>query len=168
MRRGTRGAASLHIEASCETLYNLVSDVTRMGEWSPECRACRWIGGATGPAEGARFTGTNRRGVVRWTTELEVLTADPGREFTFATLGNDQVKWIYRFEPHGSGTTVTESFELLTDLPRHIAFIERWIIGIKDRRSDLEQGMRATLQHLKRAAESTPTTAPPPLDTGIG
>lgn len=153
MKRGAIGVASLHIKASPETVYDLVSDVPRMGEWSPECRGCRWVGGATRPVAGARFTGTNRRGLVRWTTELQVLTADRGREFTFGKLRNDRAKWTYRFEPDGGGTTVTESFELLADLPRRIAFIERWFIGIKDRRSDLENGMRVTLQRLKNTVE---------------
>ena len=41
-----------------DTLYNMVSDVTRMGEWSPICRACWWDEGS-GPRAGAWFTGRN-------------------------------------------------------------------------------------------------------------
>ena len=41
-----------------DTLYNMVSDVTRMGEWSPICRACWWDEGQ-GPRAGAWFTGRN-------------------------------------------------------------------------------------------------------------
>jgi hypothetical protein len=153
MKRGTRAEVSLYIEASPMQLYDLVSDVRRMGEWSPECRSCAWTGGASGPVADARFTGTNRRGLVRWRTKLQVVTARQGDEFAFVKLGHDQTKWTYRFEPRGGGTIVTESFELQHDLPWHIAFIERRVIGIKDRRADLESGMRTTLQRLKRAAE---------------
>lgn len=158
MKRGAKGEASLTIDASPETLYDLVSDVRRMGEWSPECRDCRWVEGATKPVVGARFKGTNRRGLVRWTTDVQVLTADRGREFAFATRHSDQTRWTYRFEPQDGGTKVTESFELLADLRWYIALIERWFIGIKDRRADLEAGACATLQSLKRAAEGTPDT----------
>lgn len=160
MKRGTKGVASLVIDASPETLYDLVSDVRRMGEWSPECRRCRWVGGATGPVVGARFKGTNRRGLVRWTQDVEVRVARKGREFAFVTCGSDPALWTYRFEPHDGGTTVTESFELLADLPLQFALIERWIMGIKDRKADLEAGMRATLERLKAAAENTSDTRP--------
>ncbi|MGH9050843.1 MAG: SRPBCC family protein [Acidimicrobiia bacterium] len=54
MEKGTEAHVSLHVDAPPEKLYELVSDVTRMGEWSPECRRCEWIDGATGPAVGAR------------------------------------------------------------------------------------------------------------------
>ena len=56
----------------------MVSDVTRMGEWSPETIRCTWIDGATGPAVGARFKGTNRRGIFRWSTKPEIVVADRG------------------------------------------------------------------------------------------
>jgi hypothetical protein len=161
MKRGTRGEVSLYVEAPPEKLYGLVSDIQRMGEWSPECRACHWIGDTTAPVVGARFKGTNRRGLVRWTTELQIVTANPGREFAFAKPRNDDAKWTYRFEPQADGTTVTESFEMQADLPRHIAFIERRILGIKDRKADLEEGMRETLRRLKTAAETPEKSGSP-------
>lgn len=90
-----------------------------MGEWSPECRACEWTGESCAPVVGARFRGTNRRGLARWTTELRVVNAERGREFAFVTLrrGHQRTRRSYRFAPRGSGTTVTESFELLADMP---------------------------------------------------
>ncbi|MPY78875.1 MAG: SRPBCC family protein [Actinophytocola sp.] len=162
MKSGTRGEVKISIAASPEVVYGLVSDAPRMAEWSPECRACRWVGDATGPEVGARFAGTNRRGLVRWTTQLEVLTAQPGREFVFATYFKDRQEtiWTYRLEPLGDATVVTESFEMATDLPRYVALIERWAIGIKDRKADLEAGMRETLQRLKQAAEAAAIAAP--------
>jgi hypothetical protein len=59
--KGTTGDARVHIDAKPAELYDLVTDVTRMGEWSPECVRCVWLDGATGPAVGARFRGSNRR-----------------------------------------------------------------------------------------------------------
>src|SRR5688572_13574019 len=107
------GSASVHIDASPADVWGLVSDVTRMGEWSPETRWAEWLDGAIGPAPGVRFRGHNRRGFFqRWSTTPTVRVCDPGREFTFA-LGiktHDFVVWRYRFEPSGEGTDVTESF----------------------------------------------------------
>ena len=41
---------SIDIEAPPERLYPMVSDLSRMGEWSPENRGGKWVGGATGAA----------------------------------------------------------------------------------------------------------------------
>ena len=62
-------------------------------------------------------------------------------------------KWSYRFEPDGEGTTVTESFEMLFDMPWYIAASERWLMGVKDRKADLEAAMEQTLQRLKVVAD---------------
>ena len=67
------------IEATPLALYRLVSDVTNMGRWSPETTACRWLGGATGPAPAVRFKGANRDGWRRWSTKCTIVAADPPR-----------------------------------------------------------------------------------------
>lgn len=154
MQAGTQSHVSIHVGASPGVLYDLVSDVTRMGEWSPETRRCRWLDGATGPAVGARFKGTNRRGIVGWSTKPRVVVADPGREFAFTIPhgGRDLTKWTFGFEARGDGTEVTESFEMLEAQPWYFSFGER-LIGMRDRKADLEAGMTATLTRLKAAAE---------------
>lgn len=155
MKKGTLGEASLHVDAPPEKLYEVVSDVTRMGEWSPECRKCEWLDGARGPAVGARFKGTNRRGVVRWSTKPRVVTAEEGREFAFVTShrGRENTRWSYRFEPDGDGTTVTESFEMLVDMAWYFKLADRVLMRVDDRKADLEASMTTTLQRLKAAVE---------------
>jgi uncharacterized protein YndB with AHSA1/START domain len=158
MKRGTTGAAMMHVNAPPELVYELVSDVTRMGEWSPETVRCRWLRGATGPAVGARFKGTNRRGFTRWSTKSRVLAAEPGREFAFVAsvllFRREMTKWRYQFEPAvDGGTNVTESFEMVDDVPRYISFVERSLMNIQDRRADLEVGMQHTLERVKGVAE---------------
>jgi hypothetical protein len=155
MNKGATGEASIHIDASPEKVYGLVSDVRRMGEWSPECRHCEWLDGATGPAVGARFKGSNRSGFARWSTKPRVVAADEGREFAFATelRGKDLTKWSYRFEPDGDGTKVTESFEMMNDTPGYINFTEKYVMRIKDRKADLEKNMQATLTRIKATVE---------------
>jgi hypothetical protein len=135
-------------------VYAVVSDVTRMGEWSPETYKCEWMGGATGPAVGARFKGSNRRGPLRWSTKPKVVTADPGKEFAFE-VGSD-VRWTYRFAPDGAGTAVTESFEMLRDLKWYYAVAERWLMRVDDRKADLERAMAETLARIKVAVEAAP------------
>jgi len=155
MKKGTSGRTATNIDVSPEVLYDLVSDVRRMGEWSPECRRCEWIDGATAPAVGARFKGRNAHGLARWSTTTKVVAAESGREFAFVTahLGRPMTKWSYRFEPAPNGTAVTESFEMLRDQPWYFRLSDRFVLGIKDRRADLEKNMAETLQRLKVAAE---------------
>lgn len=70
---------SRRIAASPDLVWSLVSDVTRMGEWSPETERGVWLKGATGPTVGARFKGENQLGKKSWATVCEVVDAEPGR-----------------------------------------------------------------------------------------
>ena len=138
-----------------EHLYSMVADLPRMGEWSPECQRVEWEGGATGPAEGARFVGHNRtgpRGMIRWSRRGTVLTADAGREFAFATEegGYEGTVWRYRFEPVEGGTRVTESYDV-----KRIPVWARIVDVPTNRHRELMEGMRHTLARLKTVAEST-------------
>ncbi len=146
------GAVTVRIEAPASRVYDLVADVTRMGEWSPETTSCRWLGE---PGKvGSRFRGWNRRGFVRWMTTPVVATATPGEEFAFTTklLGRDQTRWRYRFEPAdgGGATDVTESFENVAN-PLPVRLFER--VVWPNRRQDLIDGMRTTLERIKAVAE---------------
>jgi len=152
MKKGANAKVQVYVDAPPEVVYAVVSDVTRMGEWSPETVECAWIEGATGPAVGARFKGTNKRGLVKWSTKPTVVVADPGREFAF-DVGND-TRWTYRFDADGGGTTLTESFEMLRDLRWYYDFAERWLMRVTDRRADLERGMTVTLEHIKSVVEA--------------
>ncbi len=155
MKAGTRAQATNDVDATATVLYALVSDVRRMGQWSPECHRAEWIGEAIEAAVGAKFKGNNRHGVARWSTTSRVVTADPGAEFAFVTghLGRDMTRWSYRFDTTPSGTQVTESFEMLRNMPWYFRLGDRLLMGVKDRKSDLETNMRETLLRLKAAGE---------------
>lgn len=155
MKKGTTGEARVHVDEGPEALYDLVSDVTRMGEWSPETVRCVWLDGATSARAGARFKGTNKRGIFRWSTKPEVVAADRGREFAFVThSAGPSTKWSYRFEPSaGGGTDLVETFEAMADSPGYLIFIEKHFMRISDRKADLEAGMQQTLERIKAVAE---------------
>ena len=151
--------ASIDIAAPPDEVYALISDITRMGEWSPECRRCTWAKGATGPAVGARFRARNkgRRGPA-WFNTPTVTVADPGREFAFNRSGPGigSYTWRYVLRPiaTGTGTTVTESYDVEKPLPAAMSWLtEKWV-GSDDRDADLLSGMATTLQRIKAAAES--------------
>lgn len=145
---------SIHVAADPHRLYEMVSDVTRMGEWSPICRACWWDDG-DGPRVGAWFTGRNETPERTWETRSQVVAADPGRMFAWE-VNDGWVYWGYTFEPAGDGTRLTESWELL---PKGIAgFHERFgetaEAEIQKRREAARTGIPATLAAIKKAAET--------------
>jgi hypothetical protein len=148
-----RDAVTLHMAASQQEIWNLVSDVTRIGRYSPETFEAEWLDGASGPAVGARFRGhvrRNGRGPVYWTT-CTVLVSEPGREFAFA-VGNGAKPlntWRYRLEPAGDGTDVTESFQLADNVGVRLYWaLLGWARGNTNR-----NGMRTTLERIKSEVE---------------
>ncbi len=149
---GARTAeASRVLGATPEVVYDLVSDVTRMGSWSPETASCRWIDGATGPAVGARFVGSNRRGPLVWSTVCTVTAAERGREFAFAVTfaGAPISDWRYTFAAEGAGCRVVETWQDRRPSAVRIASIP--VMGVADRAAHNRRGMVATLDALARA-----------------
>lgn len=150
-----RDSVTVHMAAPADRVWDLVSDVTRVGEFSPETFEAEWLDGAGGPAVGARFRGhvrRNGRGPVYWTV-CTVTACDPGREFAFAVAGPGGTilnTWRYQLEPSNGGTEVTESFALPdTALTRLY-----WMIAGAARGRTNRNGMRATLERIKTVAES--------------
>ena len=145
---------SLHIDAPPERIYEIVSDIAQMGRLSPECTGGTWLDGATGPAVGARFKGSNKRGVARWSTTNEVVAAEPGRLFSFETQ-QSAARWTYRMEPEGTGTVVTETRELYKKRPTVATIFTKIFLGGDDSHDDeLRKGMRQTLERVKQLAEA--------------
>lgn len=153
------GSADVTVEeviaAPPQRLYGLVSDVTRMGEWSPETTSCRWVGGASGPRAGARFRGSNRNGWRRWSTSCTVVAAEPGARFSFnvGLAGLPVSTWTYEFLPEGQATRVRESW---TD--RRPGWMDRFgkrVRGVTDTHAHNRSTMEATLAALRRHAEAT-------------
>jgi hypothetical protein len=147
-------SASVIVTSSPAALYDLVTDVTRMGEWSPICKACWWDNGDTARV-GAWFTGRNEVPGRTWEARCEVVAAERGKEFAFA-VGGSLVRWSYTFTSVEGGTQLTESWEFLPD---GIAlFHERYGADaqaeIDDRIAAAHTGIPATLAAIKKTAES--------------
>jgi len=151
----TEDSRCVTIEASPERIYALVSDLPRMGEWSPECRRVEWMEGSSQPVEGASFIGHNQggpKGLMKWSRRGRVLRAKSGSEFAFVTEegGKDSTEWCYLLEPVEGGTRVTESY-MVHSIPAWARILD----VPTNRHRELNEAMAHTLDQLKKAAEST-------------
>jgi ribosome-associated toxin RatA of RatAB toxin-antitoxin module len=147
---------SILVEATPEALYDLVSDITRTGEWSPICTACWWDDTSEAGRVGAWFTGHNELPERTWETRSQIVAADRGREFAWI-VGDGFVRWSFTFEPDGAATRLTESWAFL---PNGIAMFQekygdRATVEIDERTQQAHDGIPRTLAAIKRVAESS-------------
>ncbi len=147
---------SVVVAASPETLYDMVADIARTGEWSPVTVTCWWDDDAEAGRPGAWFTGRNVLPERTWETRSQVVAADRPSEFAFV-VGGSFVRWGYTFDAMDDGsTTVTESWEFL---PGGIAMFEEKFgddapAQIADRTEQALAGIPKTLAAIKQIAES--------------
>ncbi|MGH9029835.1 MAG: SRPBCC family protein, partial [Acidimicrobiales bacterium] len=149
-------SAEVVVQVTPEEVWALVADVTRVGEWSGECRGCSWVEGSQRAAPGARFRGRNRRGGFRWTRLNEIVRADGPRELVWRTIPSgiytDSVEWRIRIEPQDGSTRVGEAFEIVK-LARPLEWF-LWVAAPwhRDRSDDLVED----LLRLKAVVEQAP------------
>lgn len=150
---GTTVSRTVHVAAPPDRVWALVSDLPRMGELSPENDGGRWVGGATGPAVGARFRGVNRQGRRRWSTSVRVTRCEPGRAFAFdvSSTGFPVSTWAYDVEPTGGGCRVTETW---TDRRSAVVVLAgRLLTGVTDREAFTATSIEQTLERVRAVAE---------------
>lgn len=143
------------LPAPAPVLYAIVSDVTRTPELSPEVSACRWLGGATGPAVGARFEAVNTVRGKSWKNRPVVTDVEPDRLFAFARTEPfaGTVAWRWTFEPVPGGTRVTVGYEVTKPITRVGWFVIERVFRSGDRRVALGSGMEQSLARLRELAE---------------
>ncbi|WP_051942724.1 SRPBCC family protein [Streptacidiphilus rugosus] len=143
------------IAATPDAVWAAVADVTRMGEWSPECTGAVWRGEPAGPVVGARFQGRNRKGAVRWSTMCRIVEAEPGRAFAWdVDWGVPIARWTFRITPgaDGGATVVEQSWQ--DRRGRVIAWLTEAALRTGRRVDWNETTMTATLAALKRSLET--------------
>ena len=148
------GSVTVTIAAPPEQVWDLVTDVTRIGEFSPETFEGKWTRGATGPEVGAYFAGHVKRngvGPTYW-SPCRVTACEPGRVFEFA-VGTESIttnNWGYRLSPRDGGTDVTEYFRVGSSLPLKVY----WLLLGRLRGRTNRNGMRTTLERMKAVVEA--------------
>ena len=145
-----QGSASIEVNAAPEIVWRLIADITRMGEWSPECVKAEWDTDATGPTVDAHFTGHNKIGDFEWSVPCIVTQCEPGSRFEFAVpRGNDVLThWRFDVAPTTSGgTLLTESFTA------PMINVEGSAANFEGRYEMLIDAIGTTIANVKAAAE---------------
>ena len=144
---------SRHVKASPEKIWSLVTDLPRMGEWSPENQGGEWLDGATGPAVGAKFKGHNQNGKKSWNATVQIFECEPPTKIVFAlVVGKSRwCDWVWEITPTNDGCLVTHSWldyrSLFADKVGGI------LSNVKDRSVHNRKNMEATLEAVAKAAE---------------
>jgi hypothetical protein len=132
----------------------MVSDVSRMGEWSPENDSAQWLRGDTYPRPGVTFRGENHNGTKRWSTKGTIVDVEPGRLFSFrvTAAGLKVSKWSFLIETTQGGCNLTETW--IDQRGPVVKAVGRLVTGVADRTTHNRASMQRTLESLKRAAEA--------------
>lgn len=153
------GRVEVLVAADPDQVMGVVADITRVGQWSHECRGARWLGGATQAVPGAQFRGRNRAGVIRWGRRCEIVSVGP-REMVWRTVPTrmypDSVQWTIRLHEIQGRTGIEQAYHVLK-LPVILDIFYATVIpGHRDRSDALAEDLR----RLGALASGTPDTNP--------
>lgn len=145
-------SASTEVRALQERVYAVVSDVTRIPEWSPETVRAEWLAPD-------RFQAWNRRRLGRWRTVANVVEAEPERSFSFVVqaMGGDWTQWTYLMEPGSAADTtrLTEEMRMCVPLPFGALVFERLFLFVRDRRVDLQTNLQTSVDRIAAIVEAS-------------
>lgn len=110
------GSTAVVVDADIDSVWDVVRDPTRVGEWSHECIGGEWMGEVTEARPGARFRGRNKQGLFRWGRLCEVVSAEPF-ELVWRTVPTrlypDSTEWTLRLAREDDGTRIEQTFDLV-------------------------------------------------------
>ena len=142
--------AEIEINAPVSKVWGLISDLSRMPQWSPQCRIMKPLGPIR---RGTRTLNLNRRGPLFWPTTSVVTEFVPERKIAFKVPINTTV-WSYELEPTATGTRVVESRHADNGVTAVSAAITKAALGgIEPFEKELVEGMNQSLARIKAAAE---------------
>lgn len=157
----SEASVSLDIAATPERVWEVVSDVTLMPQWSAELLSVEWAEGSSGPALGAEFLGRNRHEAVgEWTTRSQIVVFEPSRTFGWAVgdVQNPSATWTFELEPIPGGTRLSYRARIGPGRSGVTMLIEREphrAQEIVERRvAQFRASMRTTLEGIRERAEN--------------
>jgi uncharacterized protein YndB with AHSA1/START domain len=156
MRLCREGTAEALLTAPIEAVWSVLTDPTRVGEWSSECRTGRWLDGASQPVVGARFVGRSRVRWIGWSRACQILLVTSPQKYVFETISrSSSTRWTYQLERVGTATRVRQSFEIRSLWK----VLEVLITVLIPEHVDRTDSLRADLIRLGQAAARTTSEA---------
>lgn len=142
--------AQIDIAAPPARVWELISDLKKMPQWSPQCRAMKVFG----PLRvGAKTVNINRRRLLIWPTTSTIIAVEPERRLAFRVDANG-TEWSYELEPIDSGTRVIESRRAPNGIKKFSTVTVNAVMGgVPSFEVELVEGMNETLSRIKSAAE---------------
>jgi hypothetical protein len=144
--------------ATPEQVWAVVADVTRVGEWSHECKVGEWLDGATAAAPGVRYRGSNKVGRVRWARTNEIVAVDEGSRLVWRTVATkfyrDSTEWQIKIELCDGGSRIIQTFEVLELGP----IMDRLFYLLTPPHRDRLPALKEDLQRLGEVAATSSTT----------
>ncbi len=145
--------AETTIDAPPEVVWEVLGDVRRMPELSPELVGMFPLKKG-GLRPGQWYVGVNRRKGVLWPTRSVVSDVDPGRMVAWDTRSSG-ARWIWELAAEGTGTKVVHRRPVPRRLtPVSKAFATVFLGGTVGHADELEQGMAESVRRLKQAVEN--------------
>jgi len=143
--------AETEINAPVDKVWNLVSDLSRMPQWSPQCRLMK----SFGPLRpGTRTFNLNRRNYLFWPTTSTITEVIPQRKLAFRVNANNTV-WSYELEPTPNGTRVVETRHAENGIKAISTMTTNAVLGgVPGFEQELVEGMELSLARIKAAAET--------------
>ena len=144
--------AEIEINAPVARVWSLVSDLSRMPQWSPQCRLMK----ALGPVRpGTRTVNLNRRNNLFWPTTSTITEVIPERKLAFRVNANNTV-WSYELEPTATGTRVVETRHAENGVKAVSTMTVNAVLGgVSSFEQELVDGMNTSLARIKAAAEGS-------------
>lgn len=142
--------AEIDVDAPVTKVWSLVSDLSRMPQWSPQCRVMKVLGPLR---PGARTVNLNRRKFLVWPTTCTVTEVVPEKKVAFRVDANKTV-WSYELEPTDTGTRLVETrnAENGTTAVSNMT-VNAFFGGVSSFEDELVDGMNESLAKIKAAAE---------------
>ncbi|MGU3652399.1 SRPBCC family protein [Mycolicibacterium sp. A43C] len=142
--------AQIDIDAPPAKVWALISDLSRMPEWSPQTRKMKLLGSMR---VGAKTVNVNRRGLQAWPTTSTITAIEPERKLAFRVDLNG-TEWSYELEPIDGGTRVIESRRAPNGVKKvSTVLVNAMMGGVPSFEEELVDGMNQTLARIKAAAE---------------
>jgi uncharacterized protein YndB with AHSA1/START domain len=154
LRLPTRVRAEAVVNATPSKVWNALTDVTRIGEWSHECHEAAWTAPSERAVVGARFRGRNRSGRMRWSRTCRVTRAESDLAFAYVTEGGltgDSTRWTFTLEAVGQGTRIVQEARLL----RQPVWLDRALVRALPSHQDRSDQLHADLIRLGQLASRT-------------